>query len=192
MKKKKYLKNKLEEEKGIVEDEQISITNPEKYILEYTRTAPLAYAAMLDNARLNKTSPQEIYMKAKETANKFRNEEIKARLAIFEKEEKGGSGSNRGEGESSVGGGAKRFKQSNYVYDAEVNGFPVRYQTCLMLVPYCNADHIPPKKISIEEAEVYAEEGEQPPLDSPSYIEYIKDKYGNLKRDRRMESLCGV
>ena len=51
-----------------------------------------------------------------------------------------------------------------------------------MLVPYCNADHIPPKKISIEEAEVYAEEGEQPPLDSPSYIEYIKDKYGNLKR----------
>ena len=101
-----------------------------------------------------------------------------------------------GEGESSVGGGAKRFKQSNYVYDAEVNGFPVRYQTCLMLVPYCNADHIPPKKISIEEAEVYAEEGEQPPLDSPSYIEYIKDKYGNLKRHKNGKPMwrlrCGA
>ena len=43
----------------------------------------------LDNARLNKTSPQEIYMKAKETANKMRNpKKIKRDLLSLKKKKR--------------------------------------------------------------------------------------------------------
>jgi hypothetical protein len=78
----------------------------------------------------------------------------------------------------------KTTKKLKVFFEPEQKGFPASYQTCLMLVPYCSADHIPPKKISIEEAEEYAKKGQQPPLDSPSYIEYLKNDRGNLARDK--------
>lgn len=99
--------------------------------------------------------------------------------------EGGGEEEEEEEEEEEMTGTFKRRRVVDFIFDQDRDGFPARFQTCLMLIPYCSADHIPPKKISIEEAEAYAEDEKQPPLDSPSYIEYIKDESGNLKRNEK-------
>ena len=89
--------------------------------MSYTETSQQDYFQAL--ARENdKGQKQQMYDDLKKSADERRNPVKNKMLSAFENEGKGGS---RGES-GSVGGGAKRFKQSNYVYDAEVNGFPVR------------------------------------------------------------------
>jgi hypothetical protein len=81
----------------------------------------------------------------------------------------------------------KKQKRSS-VFDEEKTGFPKRYQTLTMLIPYSSrCGEGPPTTISTTQAWKYAKKGEQPPVRSGSYIQYLTDNQGNLRRNKNGE-----